>query len=69
MNKVEEIKNEISELYAKLKNIQSECSHPSDCITKKHGSDTGNWDRNEDCYWTDFHCSLCDKKWTEDGSH
>jgi len=23
---------------------------------------------SKNTYWTDFHCSLCDKRWTEDGS-
>jgi uncharacterized lipoprotein len=34
-----------------------------------HVSDTGNYDPSSDKYWTEFHCALCDKRWSKDGSH
>jgi hypothetical protein len=65
---VKELREQITKLQLQIKVIQDECSHPSLCVTKKHFSDTSNWVRNEDSYWTEFHCSLCDKHWQEDGS-
>ena len=59
---------EIEERQAKIRRIQNDCNHPEDCVTKKHGGSTGNYDPYDDRYWTDFHCSLCDKRWTMDGS-
>lgn len=42
--------------------LQQDCQHPN--VTKKHRSDTGNWDRSQDSYWTEWHCPDCDKRWT-----
>ena len=68
MNIVDKIKDEIAELQLSIKNIQDECSHPESAVTKKHGSNTGNYCEADDCYWTDFECNLCGKRWQEDGS-
>ena len=46
--------------------LQSQCKHPA--ATKKHGANTGNYDPHADCYWTDFACPDCGKRWTVDGS-
>lgn len=68
MTSVTKLKAEMEEMNNKIKRIQEECSHPSDCVTKNHGGSTGNpYERNE--YWTDFTCSLCEKRWTLEGSH
>jgi len=67
MSTVTKIKAEMEELNKKINRIQEECSHPSDCLTKEHGGSTGNpYEVNE--YWTTFTCSLCEKRWQEDGS-
>ena len=42
--------------------LQTVCTHPN--ATKKHCSDTGNWDRSLDSYWTEWRCPDCDKRWT-----
>lgn len=68
MTKIEELQLQIAQCSRQIKEIQAECSHPKSCLTKKHGADTGNWCPSDDSYWTDFHCSLCDKRWTEEGS-
>ena len=68
MSRVDEIRIEIQKLNDELKSIQEECSHPKACLTKEYGSDTGIWCRYDDSYWTNFHCNLCDKRWTEEGS-
>lgn len=49
--------------------IQENCSHPKEALTFKYGSNTGNWDPHDDCYWTDYECGLCEKRWSEEGSN
>lgn len=66
MSIIDEIKEEIKNLNAKLKSIQESCCHPEEAVTKEHKSDTGNWDKSDDCYWTVNYCSLCEKMWSED---
>lgn len=66
MNTVDKLKKEIEELDKKIVTIQNQCSHPEMAVLKVHGSNTGNYDPTADCYWTDFTCGLCHKKWTVD---
>lgn len=68
MNIIDEYLEQISELQKKIEAIQNRCLHPQQALEKKHGANTGNYDPSSDCYWTDFHCKLCQKKWVEDGS-
>jgi len=68
MNIVQELKTQIVDLQFRLKRIQDECSHPVIALTKTHHSDTGNWCRSDDRYWTTFNCGLCEKTWNEEGS-
>jgi len=64
--KAQKIKDKISKLECELLKVQNECKHIN--ATKKHWSDTGNYDRSQDGYFTDFDCPTCLKKWTEKGS-
>lgn len=57
------IERKISDLQTELKQLQEECGHPN--LEKKYGSDTGNYDRSQDCYWTDYNCPDCGKRWCE----
>ena len=66
MSTIKELRKEIDERWAKIKRIQDDCSHPVDCVTKINKGDTGNWCPQDDSYWRECHCSLCDKRWTED---
>lgn len=68
MNAVATLKTQIADLEARVSEIQTQCSHPAAALTKKHGASTGNYDPSNDGYWTEFHCGLCDKHWTEEGS-
>ena len=68
MNSIKGIKDQISKLENTLRSIQNKCSHPSESVIKEHKGSTGNYDPSEDCYWTNFYCSLCEKRWTEAGS-
>lgn len=62
----EEIRRQITLLKSHLTNLQSKCKHKK--ATKIHKSDTGNWCPQDDCYWTEFDCPECGKRWTEEGS-
>ncbi len=66
--RVNNIKLQLTKLSEELSDLQLICSHPTESVTKRHESDTGNYDPSQDRYWTDFTCSECDKRWTEDGS-
>jgi hypothetical protein len=44
--------------------LRNECGHPN--VTKKYGSNTGNYDPSSDSYWIDWHCPDCGKFWTTD---
>lgn len=60
------LKKQVELIYDQIKEIQDECSHPTAAMVIVNKSNTGNYDPSEDCYWTEFHCTLCDKKWSED---
>jgi hypothetical protein len=66
MTIVQEIKEQITQLELKLINIQKNCSHPKDVIVSVNRSNTGNYDPSADRYWTDHHCTFCDKRWSSD---
>ena len=69
MNIVDTLLEEIAVINTKITSIQDQCSHPEEGRTKKHGSNAGGYDDPRyDKYWTDFTCTLCKKRWTEDGS-
>lgn len=57
---------EIKSLQFKHTSLQQLCSHPKEIVNKVHKSDTGNWDKGDDSYWIEYHCTCCNKKWTED---
>jgi len=63
---IAELKKQIAECYAKIAAIQAECNHPKSALKQEYKSNTGNYDPTADCYWIDFHCTLCDKWWSED---
>lgn len=62
---VERLEKEMQVLADQIALIQSKCSHPKEAVEKKHGSNAGNYDPSADCYWIDYSCHLCKKKWTE----
>ena len=66
MSRVDEICNEINSLNKELIVIQNQCSHPKKDVKSKKGSSTGNYDPSSDSYWIDYHCTLCNKKWSKD---
>lgn len=56
------------QLWEDIRSLQDSCEHPIAMVTKKHGSNTGNYDPSADCYWTDFYCDKCGRGWRQDGS-
>lgn len=69
MNKViKRYYQQINDLKAMIDEIQEKCSHPEKHVTYEFGANTGNYWPGDDCYWTYYYCSVCDKKWRVDGS-
>jgi hypothetical protein len=60
---IQHLKMQLAEIQAKIEQIQTECSHPESVRTRVPGSDTGNWCRQDDEYWYDHTCGLCEKQW------
>jgi hypothetical protein len=58
------IKKHLDKWNTNYKILQQECQHTNK-ISKNEGS-TGNWDRNDDCWWKSHYCPDCDKRWTEE---
>ena len=58
-----EIKKQIESLEIRLTKIRDKCKHIN--AEKKYGANTGNFDPNDDCYWIDFACLECGKRWHE----
>jgi len=67
MTKAERLLLEIGALQTQLARHQSRCKHPTRHLRYKLDGSTGNYDPTQDRYWTDFHCRLCQKKWTTGG--
>lgn len=63
-NRALALKSRIDKLDECYKDLQQICTHPNKI--SKRDSSTGNWDRNDDCYWIKNHCPDCDKRWYED---
>lgn len=49
-----------------IERFQVNCPHKN--VQKKYGANTGNYDPSADCYWTNFRCFDCEKRWREEGS-
>ena len=61
---VKKIKLIQSFLNEQLIALQDTCRHEN--VEKKYRSNTGNYDPTADCYWIDFHCPDCEKRWSRD---
>lgn len=59
-----QIRKEQAELNIRLQYLQYHCKHPD--VKKVNKSDTGNWSKADDVYWTECKCPDCGKYWTED---
>lgn len=50
-----------------LKEFEDSCDHPEEYCEHTIGADTGNWDRQDDRYWSDNRCHFCGKTWHSSG--
>lgn len=61
---IEQHRKEIAAGGVAIRDLQDSCPHND--VTRVHKSDTGNWCKSDDAYWTDCKCNVCGKVWTED---
>lgn len=58
MNQVDILTRQFHEA---VKYIQDNCQHQK--VEFKYGASTGNWCKDDDCYWKDYKCPDCNKQW------
>ena len=46
------------------RDLQNSCLHPD--ANSKYCSNTGNYDKTADCYWIQWQCPDCNKRWNTD---
>lgn len=61
--KYEEIIDQQDLLHNQLIALQNSCQHLK--VEKEFHSDTGNYCKQDDCYWVECKCPECGKFWTE----
>jgi hypothetical protein len=64
--KHDELKAEVSAANVKLAMLVTSCKHPKEYVKKLPKGNTGNWCPDDDHYWYDCTCELCESFWTED---
>jgi hypothetical protein len=42
------------------------CKHPKEYVKKVPKGNTGNWCPDDDSYWYECKCELCESQWHED---
>ena len=55
-------------VYKEQIDLQEECQHRGELTYKYQGS-SGNYDPSNDCYWIDWECHDCGKRWTTDQNY
>lgn len=58
---IDKKRQRIRTIQNEIKELQEICPHSG--LIETPGADTGNWDRNDDEYWTDYKCPHCGKQW------
>lgn len=66
LSEYDKLKASADEANTKLAAHVASCKHPKQYVTRVAGSNTGNWCPDDDSYWYDCTCSLCNSKWQED---
>lgn len=64
MNRIDQLRNSIEQLNNEIAQIQGLCSHPGICTLVDRHRDSGDPLGTPETI-VDYHCTLCDKKWTE----
>lgn len=62
---VEAYRRTIELARAGIEDCQSRCSHPVEARESKNSRCNSEWDATAQ-YSTDHHCTICDKRWSED---
>lgn len=67
-DEIREVRAELSKMYSDvikwMDDLHARCTHPG--ATKKHRSNTGNYDPYADRYWIEYTCPDCGNYWTAD---
>lgn len=63
MTKAERLIEGIRVLSGELRKHQERCKHLERHRFYMLRGSTGNYDPTLNCYWTDYECRLCQKKW------
>lgn len=45
----------------KIEELRDECGHPN--ATHEYRGNTDNYDPTNDCYWIEYNCPDCGKRW------
>lgn len=56
----------LAEVQDTIRRIEENCEHPDPTLFKVMDANTGNWCPQDDCYWADFRCYQCGKRWRAD---
>jgi hypothetical protein len=64
--KHDELKAEARLANANLEVHVASCKHPKEYVKKVAKANTGNWCPDDDHYWYECKCSLCESQWHED---
>jgi len=60
--RLEALQRQVTKATYKISELREVCPH--DDLTYKYCGDTGNYDKSQDCYWIEWHCHDCSKRWT-----
>lgn len=65
------VQSRMAALHSELRNAQRGikeqqilCTHPLIARQTTDRGSRGNWDRGDDCYWTNHECEICGRSWT-----
>lgn len=67
VSKATRLREQIDALQQELSRHQERCKHRWAHRTYKLRGNTGNFDPTQNCYWTEYSCALCLKRWDVDG--
>jgi hypothetical protein len=56
------LQNELVKIQEKIKKYQLKCQHLN--VVETPRGNTGNYDPNDDKYWTEYSCPDCLKQWS-----
>jgi len=66
IQELQKLRWSITELRKLEAHIQDNCPHEG--LVGEYKGNSGNWDRNDDSYWIEFDCPVCNRHWNEDQS-